>query len=436
DQRHALFQSRLGQAAAFDAHAIGVAGTLDRLVTGISADFEDLHRDAGIGKAQGDADTHGAATDDTGGLDVAYRGVLGQTVNLGSQALGEESVYQRGALRRYHAFGEQLALALEAFSQRQGEGSFNGGYAALWREHAGCLLLDFGAFGGNSGGIVHAFQLVGTLASAAGALAFGNELFSEGQTGGQQFAVEQLVHHTQFVGFHGSDRRTADDHVQSLGHTNHTRQTLGTTGARQQAEFDFRQADLGVLAGDTIMAAQSDFQTTTQGGTVDHGDARLAAGLDAADHVRQAWRLRWLAEFLDVGAGDEGIAFADQHDGLDLSIGLGSVEAVLQTFTDRHAQSVDRRIVDSDNGNGALPFQCDHVRHAESPVNQISFIVRNNETTFRMAKYKTYCVLSMPVDKWCAITPVDDYTPSRWISPARMASLCANWLFSLSSDTR
>src|SRR5690606_16147212 len=181
---------------------------------------------------------------------------------------------------------------------------------------------------------------------------------------------------------------------------------------------------------------QGHFQATTQGGAVDHGDARLAAGLDTVDHVRQARRLRRLAEFLDVGTGNEGVAFTDQNDGLDLRVSLGCIEAVLQPFTHGHAQGVDRRIVDSDNGNGALPFQGDDVRHAESPVNQISFIVRNNEITFRIAKYKTWEALSMPVAKWCVITGIDDQTPRRSISRARIANWCASWFFTLSSDTR
>src|SRR5690554_1196609 len=97
-------------------------------------------------------------------------------------------------------------------------------------------------------------------------------------------------------------------------------------------------------------------------------DARLAAGLDLVDHFRQAGGLRRLAEFLDIGAGDEGVAVTYQNDGLDLGISLGGIETVLQSGAHGDTEGVDRRIVDSDNGNGALPFQCDDLRHAEPPL--------------------------------------------------------------------
>ena len=63
DQRHALFQRGFVQAAALDAHAIGITGALHGLVAGLCSDFQYLDRDAGVGKAHGNAHAHGAATD-------------------------------------------------------------------------------------------------------------------------------------------------------------------------------------------------------------------------------------------------------------------------------------------------------------------------------------------------------------------------------------
>src|SRR5690554_5341587 len=368
DQRHALLQRRFGQAAALDAHAIGVTGALNGGIAGSFADFQDLDRNTGVGEAHGDAHAHGATADHGGGLDVAHRGIGRQTIDFGGLTLGEESMYQCSALRGDQTFGKQLALALETFGQRQGEGRLYGGYTALGREQTRGLLLDLGTLGGDQGSVVHAFQLVGALPGAARALAFGNQLLGEGQAGGQQVALEQLIDHTQLLGFGGGNGVAADDHVQRLLDTDHAGQTLGTAGAGQQAQLDFRQADLGVLAGDPVMAAQGHFQATAQGGAVDHGDARLAAGLDLVDHFRQAGRLRRFAELLDIGAGNEGVAFAHQYDGLDLRISLGGIETVLQSGAHGYAEGVDRRVVDSDNGNGTLPFQCDDLRHAEPPL--------------------------------------------------------------------
>src|SRR5690606_25828112 len=184
DQRHARLQRRFGQAAALDAHAIGLTATLNRAIAGSFAVFQDLDRNTGVGEAHGDAYAHDATADHGGGLDVAHRGIGRQTVDLGGLTLGEEGVYQRSALGRHQTFGKQLTLALEAFSQRQGEGGLDSGYAALGREQTRGLLLDLGTLGGDQGSVVHAFQLVGALPGAARALAFGNQLLGEGQAGG------------------------------------------------------------------------------------------------------------------------------------------------------------------------------------------------------------------------------------------------------------
>ena len=273
-------------------------------------------------------------------------------------------MHQCAALRRYQTLAEQFALALETFFQRQGKGRLNSRDAALGREQTRGFLLDFGALGGNQGGIVDAIELVGALAGAACTLAIGNQFLGEGDASSGQVAVNQFINHAQFQGFAGADRVAADNHVQGFLDTDQAWQTLSTTGTRQQAELHFRQANLGAFQRDAVMAADRHFQTATQCGAMDHGDAGLAARLDAADHFGQAWRFWRLAEFLDVGAGDKGRTLADQHDGLDLRIGFGCLEAVLKAFTHGNAQRVDGWIIDSDDRNGALSFQCDHVRHA------------------------------------------------------------------------
>src|SRR5690606_39817969 len=101
DQRHALLQSRFGQAAALDAHAIGVTGALNGRVAGCFADFQDLDRDAGVGEAHGDAYAHGATADHGGGLDVAHRGIGRPAVDLGSLTAGLEGVNPGTAARRH-----------------------------------------------------------------------------------------------------------------------------------------------------------------------------------------------------------------------------------------------------------------------------------------------------------------------------------------------
>ena len=274
---------------------------------------------------------------------------------------------QCGALRGNQALAEQFALALQALSQRQGEGGFNGGDAALGREQSRHFLLDLGALGSNGSGVVDAIELVGALTGATRTLAFGQQLLSKSDTGSGQVAFNQLVDYTQVVCFDGTDRVAADDHVQGLGNANQTRQALSAASTRQQAEFDFRQADFGALDGDAVVAADGNFQATAQCGAVDDRDARLAAGFDAVDHVGQARLFRRLAKFLDVRAGHEGHAFTDQYDRLYFRIGFCSLEALLQTFAHSDAQGIDRRVVHGDDRDGAFALQSDHIRHARSP---------------------------------------------------------------------
>ncbi len=99
DQRQPLDHGRFAQAAAFDARRIGVTGTLQGALQRLVADFQQFHRHAGIGEAQGDADAHGAAADHRRRSNLARAGIDGQVGDLGGLALGEEGMHQRRALR-------------------------------------------------------------------------------------------------------------------------------------------------------------------------------------------------------------------------------------------------------------------------------------------------------------------------------------------------
>ena len=99
DQLQALFHGIDGQAAALDAGGVSIAGALQAALQRFVIDFQKLHRHTGIGKAQGDTDTHGAAANNCGTLDSAGFHLGRQIVDLARLALGEEGMDQRTALR-------------------------------------------------------------------------------------------------------------------------------------------------------------------------------------------------------------------------------------------------------------------------------------------------------------------------------------------------
>ena len=84
-------------------------------------------------------------------------------------------------------------------------------------------------------------------------------------------------------------------------------------------------------------------------------------------HLVQAGRLRRLAEFGDVGAGDEGAAAAGQHDRLDFGIGDRALHAFEDAAAHRGAQRVDGRAVDRDDGDCVMTFELDHFVHGTLP---------------------------------------------------------------------
>jgi hypothetical protein len=61
-------------------------------------------------------------------------------------------------------------------------------------------------------------------------------------------------------------------------------QALGAAEARDQAQVDFRLADLGAVRGDAQVAAHRQFQPAAQGEAVDHRDHRLGHALDPPHH--------------------------------------------------------------------------------------------------------------------------------------------------------
>ena len=93
----------------------------------------------------------------------------------------------------------------------------------------------------------------------------------------------------------------------------------------------------------------------------------FGAVLHLGQHFVEAGRLRRLAEFGDVGAGNEGAAGAGQHDRLDFGIGDGALDAIQDAAANGGAQRVHRGTVDRDNGDHVMTLELDHFVHATLP---------------------------------------------------------------------
>jgi hypothetical protein len=70
--------------------------------------------------------------------------------------------------------------------------------------------------------------------------------------------------------------------------------------------------------------------------------------------------LRRLAEFGDVGAGDERLTLADQHDGFDRAVVDGLLHALHDAGAQLLRQCVHRRIVQRKHADFAFDGEIDH----------------------------------------------------------------------------
>ena len=89
------------------------------------------------------------------------------------------------------------------------------------------------------------------------------------------------------------------------------------------------------------------------------GDRRLLDFFDCSNDLGEAGRLHRLAELGDVGAGHERAARAREHDRLDALIRGGLGEIFQHSRAHFVLQRVDGRIVDHDDGDGAIALHTD-----------------------------------------------------------------------------
>ena len=73
-----------------------------------------------------------------------------------------------------------------------------------------------------------------------------------------------------------------------------------------------------------------------------------------ADRASDCSRVFSDLEDVDVGAGDERVAGADEHDGVDRGIAVRARDALVDRLPDARAERVDRRVVDGQDRDAIL----------------------------------------------------------------------------------
>jgi hypothetical protein len=114
--------------------------------------------------------------------------------------------------------------------------------------------------------------------------------------------------------------------------------------------------------------AQRRLEATAQRRAVQGGHDDLGTVLHGGDDVVQVGALGRLAELADVGAGDEGAAAADQHDGIDVGILAEGLDAVLDAVAHAGGERIHRRIVDGQNSDAPLGGAKHGVGHGRSSL--------------------------------------------------------------------
>ena len=182
--------------------------------------------------------------------------------------------------------------------------------------------------------------------------------FGKCHGGGQQVGAGlcDFIEQRRAGQFFGRHRRARDDHVQRHFQAQLARQALRAAGARQDAEFDFRQGHLRAGRGDAVIAAQRQLQPAAHAHAMDGGNHRLGRAFHDIDQGVQSRLREGLGgiEFLDVGAARKGLAGARDDDGLDGVVRQRLADAGHGGGTGGQAQSVDGWIGEGNHSYGTV----------------------------------------------------------------------------------
>ena len=297
---------------------------------------------------------------------------FGNAGDLGRFALGEEQADQVAGFGGEHAIGEQLDLARGA-----------GVEAVLARRLAMASTAAYGACAPRAVFFKPARAAVKAAAAAAGSRDLGRSARAtlrvsprrgfrarESDGAGQQLAVHNLIDDPFRQRAFRADVLAQRAHFNGRGHAAKARQALRSASAGNDPQQHFGLSHLGGGHGHAIVAGHGELQAAAQRGAVDGADHRLGAILDAPQQRMHAMRavdgnfaVRDGAEDFDIGAGDERVARADQHNGREP--GDRSPRAPRPHRCLRHAgtERIHGRIVDGDDGNLIANFIVNEFGH-------------------------------------------------------------------------
>ncbi len=164
--------------------------------------------------------------------------------------------------------------------------------------------------------------------------------------------------------------------LQGGGAAAQAQQALAAAEAGDQAEVDFRLADLGGIRGDAQVAGHRQFQATAQCETIHACDDRLGHAFDLA-HQRLAQQREITSlngaesvHFRDVGTGHERLgARPGQYHDAHLRIGGGVPEGIGQGLQGRGVEGIELvRALDGHGADGAVVSDSDQgIGHGETP---------------------------------------------------------------------
>ena len=144
-------------------------------------------------------------------------------------------------------------------------------------------------------------------------------------------------------------------------------QALAAAEAGNQAEVDFRLADLGGICGDAQVAGHRQFQATAQCETIHACDDRFGHAFDLAHQgLAQQREITSLngaesVHFRDVGTGHERLgARPGQYHDAHLRIGGGVAEGIGQGLQGRGVEGIELvRALDGHGADGAVVSDSD-----------------------------------------------------------------------------
>ncbi len=325
--------------------------------------FDDGYRDANRQEVHRNAAAHGASADHAHLVHRQRLHVGGQAVDLGRGALGEKHVALGGGLQAGHQLDELAALHGQAFGERQRHGGFDAldiGFRCFE------TAKGLGIFGAKFSEecrqrIRSAAQLGGIIAHLLERAAFGDDLPGKGDGASGKVTIDNRINQSGGQRVLAAHLGAAGDHFSGLNRANDARQALGAAGAGQQAQLDFGQAEFRLGIADAVVCAQRNLQAAAECSAVDGSDYRHRCAFHGVLHGRQGGTARRLAEFADIGAGNEGAAGAHQHSRSDGAVSSHGGKRAGQPVAHIGRQGVHRRRIDGDDGNIAIARKIDDV---------------------------------------------------------------------------